>query len=104
MSEMATVMGVSNRAMFRRRVIATICSASLIMQTACYKVVPVDNNAPARPAALVTVDINERGRLIVGAKLGTLTEHVDGKIVRSDANEIEIAVTTAIDARADCIH
>ena len=91
---------VSTRTMFRRRVIATICSTSLFLQTACYNSIPVAGDTTV-PRGDITIEINDRGRQLVGAKLGSLVDHVEGRIVRANANEVEVAVNAAVSARGD---
>ena len=98
MSDAGTVMRVSGRTMFRRRAIALVCSASLFVQTACYQSVPVMGASP-QPKGLVTIIINERGRLLLGTKLGTLLDHLDGRIVQADSSSVEMVVDAAVDAR-----
>jgi len=69
-----------------------------MLQLGCYNATPVVG-AATLPAGLVTIQVNERGRLLVGNKLGSLLDKVVGRIVRADSVNIEIAVETAEDVR-----
>ena len=89
---------VTSRAMLRRRIIAAVCSAALFMQTACYNAVPVEG-VVAQPKGVVTININDRGRLLLGAKLGTLLDRLEGHVMRADSTSVDMAVATAVDAR-----
>ena len=90
--------GRTQGALLRRRTIACVLSASLMLQLGCYTTIPV-TGAATLPAGLVTIQVNERGRLLVGNKLGSLVDKVVGRIVRADSVNIEIAVETAEDVR-----
>lgn len=89
---------ISKRAVRRRQATATLCMASLMLQQACYTSTPVAGMANTITGP-VTLTVNERGRVLVGSKLGTLLDHVDGRIVRSDSVSVEVAVETAEDVR-----
>lgn len=89
---------ISRRATWRRRATATLCAFSLMLQQACYTSVPVAGVMPA-PTGPVKITINERGRVLVGSKLGTLVDNVQGRIVRSDSVSVEVAVEIAEDVR-----
>ena len=85
-------------ALLRRRAIASVMAASLMLQQACYNTTPIVGVATL-PAGLVTIQVNERGRLLVGNKLGSLVDKVVGRIVRADSLNVEVAVETAQDVR-----
>ncbi len=94
----ASLRGMRQSALLRRRAIVCVLAASLMLQQACYTSVPVAG-ASTMPAGLVTIQVNERGRLLVGNKLGSLVDKVVGRIVRADSVNIEVAVETAEDVR-----
>jgi hypothetical protein len=89
---------ISKYAMLRRRATALLCASSLMLQQACYNVVPV-TGAATMPAGIVQITVNERGRILLGNRLGSLLERVDGRIVRADSVNIEVAVQTSQDVR-----
>lgn len=84
--------------LLRRRAVACVLSALLMLQQACYTTIPV-TGASAMPVGLVTIQVNDRGRLLVGNKLGSLVDKVVGRIVRADSVNIEVAVETVEDVR-----
>lgn len=88
----------SQGAQLRRRAIASFLAGSLMLQLGCYNTTPVVG-AATLPAGLVTIQVNERGRLLVGNKLGSLVDKVVGRIVRADSVNVEVAVETAQDVR-----
>ncbi|MBC8090153.1 MAG: hypothetical protein H7Z40_23085 [Phycisphaerae bacterium] len=94
--DMQVVLG--KRAMWRRRLIASVCAASLMLQQGCYNAVPVTGAAPP-PSGTVTIRVNDRGRLLVGSRLGPLVDKLQGRIVRSDSLQVEMAVDVAEDVR-----
>lgn len=93
-------MASTRRAMLRRRGLATLCTAALMLQQGCYRTVPV---AGARdvPHGTVTITVNDQGRLMVGNRLGSLLDHVTGRIIRADADTLHVAVETAHTVRGD---
>ena len=88
----------SQGGLLRRRAIASALAAALMLQQGCYNATPVVG-AATLPAGLVTIQVNDRGRLLVGNKLGSLVDKVVGRIVHADSVNIEVAVETAQDAR-----
>jgi hypothetical protein len=93
-----TVRAVSRRSVFRRRLIASVWATSLLLQQGCYNSVPVVG-ASMIPAGEVTITVNDRGRTMLGSRLGTLLDNLTGRIVRADSTQVEIAVSTATDVR-----
>ena len=82
-----------------RRIVSAVCVGAMFAQmTACYTSVPVQV-AGAPLQGLSTITVNDHGRLLVGAKLGSLLDRVDGKITGSDANSVQITVGAAWDVR-----
>ncbi|MEO7997969.1 MAG: hypothetical protein ABI852_11020 [Gemmatimonadaceae bacterium] len=91
---------ISKYATLRRRATALLCASSLMLQQACYNSVAVAG-ASAAPVGPVTITVNERGRILVGNRLGSLVDHVVGRIVRADSVNVEVAVETAEDVRGN---
>lgn len=87
----------ARRSQFRRRLIASVCASSLFLQ-GCYNAVPVVGAAPL-PRGDVTIRMNDRGRLLVGNRLGPLVDKLQGRIVSADSGQVEIAVELAEDVR-----
>ena len=69
-----------------------------MLQPGCYNAVPV-TGAALTPIGEVTIVVNDRGRLLVGNRLGPLVETLKGRIVRADSLQVEMAVETAEDVR-----
>lgn len=88
----------SRLAMLRRRGLATLCATALMLQQGCYRTVPVAG-ASTLPQGTVTITVNDQGRLMVGNRLGSLLDHVTGRIIRADADTLHVAVETAHDVR-----
>lgn len=91
---------ISKYAMLRRRATALLCASSLMLQQACYNVTPI-TGASTTPPGIVQITINERGRVLLGNRLGSLLERVDGRIVKADEVNIEVAVQTSQDVRGN---
>ena len=87
-------------ATLRRKATASLCALSLMLQQACYNKIPVAG-ASTMPDGPVTLTVNDRGRVLVGSKLGPLLDHVDGRITRADSVNVEVAVETAEDVRGN---
>lgn len=96
-SQRFTLWSVSKRVQLRRRIIASVCASSLFLQ-GCYNAIPVAG-ASALPRGEVTIRMNDRGRLLVGNRLGPLVDKLQGRIVRMDSLQVEMAVELAEDAR-----
>jgi hypothetical protein len=88
----------AHRASFRRRLIASVCAASLMLQQGCYSAIPV-TGASTMPRGEVTIRVNDRGRLLIGNRLGPLVDKLQGRIVRADSTQVEMAVELAEDVR-----
>ena len=75
-----------------RRPIACLCLALLAVQTGCYSFLPVQEMAPAT-GEVVGVVLNDRGRQLVGDRMGELVERVDGSLVSATETAITLSVT-----------
>jgi hypothetical protein len=95
---------VSRNAMRVRRGVSAVCAGALFMQvTACYTAVPVQaTGAPIR--GLSTITVNDRGRLLVGAKLGSLLDRMDGRITGADSTSVQITVGSVWDVRGGMVN
>lgn len=89
---------ISKRAMLRRRLVASAVTFSLLLQQGCYSATPVAG-ASTMPQGEVTITVNDRGRTLLGSRLGTLLDNLTGRIVRADSVQVEMAVNTATDVR-----
>lgn len=84
----------------RRRGTALLCLSTMMFQQACYTSIPVTAPSPVLKGP-VTITVNDRGRTLVGPRLGTLLDHVNGRLIRGDAESVEVAVETAEDVRGN---
>ncbi|MGV3707926.1 MAG: hypothetical protein ACO1Q7_03730 [Gemmatimonas sp.] len=84
----------------RRRATALLCMVSLSVQQACYNYVPVAGMAEL-PKGPVVIKVNDRGRVLMGQKLGPLVDQIDGRVVRMDSVNVEVAIETAEDVRGN---
>jgi len=71
-----------------------------MLQLGCYNAVPV-TGAAVTPVGEVTIRVNDRGRLLVGNRLGPLVDKLQGRIVRADSLQVEMAVELAEDVRGN---
>lgn len=83
---------LSRRGHTSRRLTAVVCVASMVVQMGCYSYLPIQETVPAN-GQMVSVTLNDRGRQLVGDKLGEFVEIVDGTIVLSSETAVTLSVT-----------
>lgn len=81
-----------------RRAVATLLAGSLALQTACYSYAPLQQATPAQARRMAVV-INDRGRTMLGERLGANVEQVDGNVVTIDSANVTLDVYRVTDLR-----
>jgi hypothetical protein len=89
---------VSRAALRRRRIVSSVCVLGMLVQMGCYASVPIQPTGGPYKGP-ITVNVNDRGRLLVGAKLGSLLDRVDGFITNSTDSTVLVTVKIAYDVR-----
>lgn len=80
-----------------RRAIAGVLLA-LMSVTACYQNVPL-SSAAAAPRTRVVLDLNDRGRVGMGERLGAEVASVEGRLERASDSVIVVQITQIVDLR-----
>jgi hypothetical protein len=77
---------MNRRARVWRRFVGGLCAAALMLQVGCYSYLPMQTSVPATGHRIAVV-LNDRGRVLVGDRLGPAVDKVDGLLVEvGDAN------------------
>lgn len=74
-----------------RRLIALLCVLLLAVQVGCYSYLPIQETAPA-VGQQVGVILTDEGRQMVGDRLGSLVERVDGTLLSATESAISLSV------------
>jgi len=64
----------------------------MVVQMGCYSYLPLQETVPATGQA-VAITLNDRGRQLLGGRLGDLVERVDGSLVSSNETAVTVSVT-----------
>ena len=91
------------RVMLTRRLVAALCIGSLALQIGCYSYLPVQSQAP-NPLERVSVTVNDRGRVLLGDRVGAGTNRIEGRIVRTDSAVVVLSVSRVIDINGNDSH
>jgi hypothetical protein len=86
----STVVSRSGRAVWRR-LTAVLCTGLLAFQVGCYSYLPIQETAP-QAGVSVAVTLNDRGRDLVGGKLGEEAMAVDGTMISDAGTSITVSV------------
>jgi len=93
-----TPFSTNRRARSWRRFVGGLCAASLVLQTGCYTLLPLQTSRPAT-GKRITVALNDRGRLGLGDRLGATIDKVDGLLVEGDSSSVTLEVYRTTDLR-----
>ena len=88
----------------RRRLapaVGSLWAGALLLQLGCYSYLPVQSAPPAQGNREVGVVINDRGRTLLGDRIGALVEQVDGRIAKREGGSITMAVFRVTDIRGN---
>lgn len=78
-----------------RRLTALLSASALAFQIGCHTYLPLQDSPPLAGRE-VAVELNDRGRLLVGSRLGEAVLRVDGRIVSSSESEVTLSVSRTV--------
>lgn len=78
-----------------RRLTAGICAMALAVQTACHTYTPPQDVVPVSGRE-VAVELNDRGRALVGGQLGESVLQVQGRVIGSTDSEVTLSVARTV--------
>lgn len=82
----------------RRKAVLVLCFCTLSLQWGCYSYLPVQS-APPPVQQKLAVTLSDRGRTLLGERLGSGVDQVEGVLVSSDATGIVMDVSGIKDVR-----
>lgn len=85
-------------ALLRRRLVGGLCVGALALQTACFSYMPMQSSVPPQAKEL-GISINDRGRVLLGDRIGQSVDRIDGRIVSSDSLAVVLDVYRVTDLR-----
>jgi len=71
------------------------------LQMGCYSYRPMQSAPPPEPNPMVALMIGDRGRMLIGERVGSLVEQIEGRVVRRDSQQITIQVFKVVDVRGN---
>lgn len=81
-----------------RRIGLVVGGLAILFQAGCYSYLPVQSSPPAMQERAAVV-LTDRGRTLMGDRLGPLVEHVDGIIQSADSAKVVLSVVGTRDVR-----
>jgi hypothetical protein len=82
-----------------RPAIGALWAAALALQVGCYSYQPVQSAPPAQPQREIGIVINDRGRTLLGERVGPLVERIDGRIDKRENGIVTMSVFRVTDVR-----
>jgi hypothetical protein len=82
-----------------RSAVGALWAAALVLQMGCYSYLPVQSAPPAQPQREVGIVINDRGRTLLGERVGPLVERIDGRIDKRENGVVTMSVFRVTDVR-----
>ncbi len=89
---------MSHRPVLSRRIGLVVGGVAILFQWGCYSFLPVQSSPPALQERAAVV-LSDRGRTLLGDRLGHLVEHVDGVIESADSAGVVMSVVGTRDVR-----
>ena len=83
-----------------QRSVGVLCALALALQIGCFSCLPVQS-APPLPAQQVGIVINDRGRLLLGDRVGASVDRIDGKVISRQDGSIVVDVYRVTDLRGN---
>ena len=77
---------------------AGLCAGLLLFQSGCHTLLPMQESAPV-PQTLVAVVLNDRGRALVGDRLGETIDRVEGVLIESSETAVKLQVSRTVSLR-----
>lgn len=78
-----------------RRITAGLCAVAMATQVACHTYLPAQEVVPVAGKD-VTVQLNDRGRSLVGDRLGESVVEVEGRLVASTDSDVTLSVSRTV--------
>lgn len=95
---MTTTLSMNRRSRLWRRFVGGLSAVALVLQVGCYSYLPLQTSVPATGRRIAVV-LNDRGRALVGDRLGPAIDKVDGLLVEGSAEQVTIEVYRTLDLR-----
>lgn len=92
MKVLESCVAISRGSGWPRRFIAGLCATLLAVQSGCHTFLPIQESVPEQ-GLIVGVVLNDRGRVLVGERLGETVDRVDGVLTASSETSITLSVT-----------
>jgi hypothetical protein len=80
--------------------VSALCALALALQIGCFSYLPVQS-APPAPAQQVAIVINDRGRVLLGDRVGASVDRIDGKVVSRQNGALVVDVYRVTDLRGN---
>ncbi|WP_411281510.1 hypothetical protein [Gemmatimonas sp.] len=81
-----------------QRSVSSLCALALALQIGCFSYLPLQS-APPVPAQQVGVVLNDRGRVLLGDRVGASVDRIDGKVVSRQNGALVLDVYRVTDLR-----
>lgn len=85
-----------------QRSMSGLCALALALQIGCFSYLPVVP-APPLPAQQVGIVINDRGRVLLGDRVGASVDRIDGKVISRQDGSIVVDVYRVTDLRGNTV-
>ena len=95
-----TTLSMNRRWRYGRRFVGGLCAAALLLQMGCYTYQPLQTSVPATGARIAVV-LNDRGRAMLGDRLGAAIDKVDGLLVEGGGENVTLEVYRTMDLRGN---
>ncbi len=83
-----------------QRSVSGLCALAMALQIGCFSYLPVQSTPPA-PTQQVGIVINDRGRVLLGDRVGASVDRIDGKVVSRQDGAIVLDVYRVTDLRGN---
>ncbi len=91
---------VTSRSLLTRRFASSLCVGALALNTGCFTYRPMQSSPPLQ-ATQLGVSINDRGRVLLGDRVGQSVDRIEGRIVSSDDQNVVLDVYRVRDLRGN---
>lgn len=100
MSESRALTVRSRSETIAQRSVSSLCALALALQIGCFSYLPVQSTPPV-PAQQVSVVLNDRGRVLLGDRVGASVDRIDGKVVSRQDGTLVLDVYRVTDLRGN---
>ena len=95
-----TTLSMNRRTRSGRRFVGGLSAVALVLQVGCYSFLPLQTSTPATGKRIAVV-LNDRGRSMLGDRLGQAVDKVDGLLVEGDGQSVTLEVFRTMDLRGN---